>query len=68
MAEDEEATLRTFRAHKELFDNVQIEIHSEDVDKRRRLVTMTGSLHDGKLDATGSFLNGRPARLNWQRQ
>jgi class 3 adenylate cyclase len=48
--------------------NVQIEIHTESAAQRRRIITMIGSLHNGKLDATGSFMNGRAVSLNWQRQ
>jgi class 3 adenylate cyclase len=29
---------------------------------------LTGTLQDGRLDATGAFLNGRSAQLNWRKQ
>jgi hypothetical protein len=49
--------------------NVQIEIHGENADKPRVFViTLSGSVHDGRLDATGAFANGRSANLNWRRQ
>jgi class 3 adenylate cyclase len=49
--------------------DVQIEIHGESPDKPRLFtINLAGSLRDGKLDATGSFANGRPANLTWQRQ
>ena len=30
-------------------------------------VNLTGTLKDGRLDATGTFLNGRSAQLNWRK-
>jgi hypothetical protein len=28
---------------------------------------LTGKIVDGRLDATGTFLNGRPIQLNWRK-
>ncbi len=28
---------------------------------------LTGTMRDGRLDATGTFLNGRSVQLNWQK-
>ncbi|MGB8485841.1 MAG: hypothetical protein WCD67_06185, partial [Xanthobacteraceae bacterium] len=30
-------------------------------------VNLTGTLRDGRLDATGAFANGRSAQLNWRK-
>ena len=30
-------------------------------------INLTGTVHDGRLDASGSFVNGRPATINWRR-
>jgi len=51
--------------------DVKIEIHGErgDTRVRRATINLSGSLREGKLDATGSFVtNGRPVSLNWQSQ
>jgi adenylate cyclase len=46
----------------------RIEIHGENADGRRTFtINLTGRLHDDRLDATGSFLGGRTASLNWRR-
>jgi class 3 adenylate cyclase len=48
---------------------VQIEMYSEDVEGAQlTTIKLTGTLHDGRLDATGSFANGRKATVSWQRQ
>jgi len=51
--------------------DVTIEIHGERANTPVwwATINLAGRLHDGKLDATGSFTgNGRPVSLNWQRQ
>jgi hypothetical protein len=48
--------------------DVQIEIHGESATGYRTFtVHMNGTLRAGRLDATGSFQNGRSAQLNWRR-
>ena len=45
---------------------VSIQMHADEADgKRRATINLTGTLRDGKLDATGAFLNGRSASINW---
>jgi class 3 adenylate cyclase len=47
---------------------VTIHLHADEANGRRRAnANLTGTLHDGKLDATGTFLNGRSASLNWSK-
>ena len=47
---------------------VKIVMRSESADHTRQyIIDLSGTLHDGKLDATGSFRNGRTASLTWQR-
>jgi hypothetical protein len=47
---------------------VTIHMHADEANGRRRAnANLTGTLHDGKLDATGAFLNGRSASLNWSK-
>ncbi|MGC2414012.1 MAG: hypothetical protein WA459_15090, partial [Stellaceae bacterium] len=47
---------------------VSIRMHAEDASgKRRATINLTGTLRDGKLDATGAFLNGRSASVNWSK-
>jgi hypothetical protein len=47
---------------------VSIHLHAENPNgSRRATINLTGTLHDGKLDATGAFLNGRSASLNWSK-
>jgi class 3 adenylate cyclase len=47
---------------------VQIEMHSETAEGGRRLsADLTGTLQDGRLNATGSFRNGRTVSLDWHR-
>jgi hypothetical protein len=46
----------------------KIEMHGENADgKRTFTINLTGRLHGDRLDATGSFLSGRTASLNWRR-
>jgi hypothetical protein len=47
---------------------VSIQMHADAADgKRRATINLTGTLRDGKLDATGAFLNGRSASMNWSK-
>ncbi|HEV2336651.1 MAG TPA: adenylate/guanylate cyclase domain-containing protein [Stellaceae bacterium] len=47
---------------------VSIHMHADEASgKRRATINLTGRLRDGKLDATGAFLNGRSASLNWRK-
>ena len=47
---------------------VKIVMRSESADRTRQfIIDLAGILRDGKLDATGSFRNGRTASLNWRR-
>jgi class 3 adenylate cyclase len=47
---------------------VQLEMHSETAEGGRRLsADLTGTLQGDRLDATGSFRNGRTVSLNWRR-
>jgi len=47
---------------------VKIVMRSESADHTRQfIIDLAGTLHDGKLDAAGSFRNGRAASLNWRR-
>ena len=46
----------------------EVEIHMHNKGAAALHMTqidMTGTLHDGHLEAAGSFRNGRPANLNW---
>jgi hypothetical protein len=48
--------------------DVKIHMHSENTDRGLfAIVDMTGTLRDGKIDATGAFRNGRTATLNWHK-
>ena len=47
---------------------VVIELHSENPEGARlATVDLVGSLQNGRLEATGTFRNGRSASLNWHR-
>ncbi len=47
---------------------VSIHMHADEASgKRRATINLTGTLRDGKLDATGAFLNGRSTSLNWSK-
>jgi hypothetical protein len=47
---------------------VKIVMRSESADRTRQfIIDLAGTLKDGKLDATGSFRNGRAASLTWRR-
>jgi class 3 adenylate cyclase len=48
--------------------DVTIELHAENADGARMVtIDFQGTLRDGKIDASGSFRNGRPATLSWRR-
>jgi hypothetical protein len=45
-----------------------IQMRGERADgSRQATINLVGTLHDSRLDATGAFLNGRPASLNWRK-
>ena len=45
-----------------------IHVHGERSDRSRlAMMDLAGTLQDGRIDAKGSFLNGRSATLNWRR-
>ena len=45
-----------------------IHMHAERPNgSRLATINLAGTLRDGKLDATGAFLNGRSASLNWRK-
>jgi class 3 adenylate cyclase len=47
---------------------VKIEMHTENADGARRItIDMSGTLRDDRLDASGSFRNGRTVSLNWRK-
>ncbi len=48
--------------------DVTIEMQSENAHGGpRTMIEMSGTLHGDRLDASGSFRNGRTASLNWHR-
>jgi class 3 adenylate cyclase len=48
--------------------NVTIEMHSEKPDGAPvATINLTGTLHGQLIDASGSFLRGRPATLDWRK-
>lgn len=48
--------------------DARIELHSQKMDGQRiATINLTGIIRAGQLNATGHFLNGRPATLNWHR-
>ena len=49
--------------------DIRIEIEMKSVTDGSRLATidLTGTVHDGVIDASGSFRKGRPATLNWRK-
>jgi len=48
--------------------DVKIEMHSKKPDGTpMATINLTGTLHDGLIDASGAFLRGRPATLNWHK-
>lgn len=47
---------------------VTIQMHSQKPDGSPvATINLTGTLHDQTIDASGSFLMGRPATLNWRK-
>jgi hypothetical protein len=47
---------------------VNIHMHSENANGARlAVIDLSGRLRDGRLDATGSFRNGRTASMNWHK-
>jgi class 3 adenylate cyclase len=47
--------------------DVTIEMHSKKADGSPvATINLTGTLHDRAIEASGSFLRGRPATLNWR--
>jgi class 3 adenylate cyclase len=49
--------------------DINIELHDNTYDgTRTATITLTGTLREGKILATGSFRKGRPANLNWRKQ
>ena len=48
--------------------DVAIHMHSKRANGSRfAVIDMIGTLHDGRIDAAGDFLNGRHATLNWRK-
>src|SRR5262245_58897053 len=48
--------------------DVTIHMHGERSDgSRLGIADLVGTLRDGRLDAAGSFMNGRSVSLNWRR-
>lgn len=48
---------------------VKIQMHSEKPDGSPvATINLVGTLHDSLIDASGSFLRGRPATLNWSKR
>jgi hypothetical protein len=46
---------------------IDIEIRGEEDGTRMGRIDLTGAIHEGLLSASGSFLNGRTATLNWHK-
>jgi hypothetical protein len=46
---------------------IVIEMLSQADHSRVATIELTGTLRGGLLNASGSFLKGRPATLNWRR-
>jgi len=48
--------------------DVQIEMHSQKADGAPvSSIDLTGTVHDGQIDASGRFKRGRKATLNWHK-
>lgn len=45
---------------------VRIEIRGAGANGQMFVIRLTGTLHDGHIDAAGSFLNGRAVQLDWR--
>jgi len=46
---------------------VTIHMHTENASGVQQRLELAGTLRDGRLDASGSFRNGRTATLNWRK-
>jgi hypothetical protein len=47
---------------------IELEMHNDTPDGERiASISLQGTLRDGAISTTGSFRNGRPATLNWQK-
>ena len=46
---------------------IEIEMHSAADGSRLATINLTGTLHGGLINASGSFLKGRAATLNWHK-
>ena len=48
--------------------DVKIEMHSQKLDGSvLATIDLTGTVHEGLIDASGKFRRGRPATLNWHK-
>ena len=47
---------------------MEIEMRNKDDGSRQARIDLTGSLRGGLLNASGSFIKGRPATLNWHKE
>jgi class 3 adenylate cyclase len=47
--------------------SIEIEMNSVTDGSRLATIDLTGTVHDGAIDASGSFRKGRPATLNWRK-
>ena len=47
--------------------NIEIEMRSQADGSRLARIDLTGTLRGGLISASGSFLKGRPATLNWHK-
>ena len=47
---------------------IEIEMRNKDDGSRQARIDLTGTLLGGLLNASGSFLKGRPATLNWHKE
>jgi hypothetical protein len=47
---------------------IEIEMRNKDDGSRQGRIDLTGKLRGGLLSASGSFLRGRPATLNWHKE
>ena len=47
---------------------IEMVMHSQTPDgERLASINVQGKLHDGVIDTSGTFRNGRPATLNWHK-
>jgi class 3 adenylate cyclase len=47
---------------------MEIEMRNKDDGSRQARIDLTGSLRGGLLNASGSFIKGRPTTLNWHKE